>query len=160
MSGSRVIFTRFTNAESVKLRPWREHRRKVVGATVEPVRTSADGSRYAVVWQLISANNRELARSADEFDAFEDAVLSAREAVDLVKEHGVMMPVSSDQMGTYGWYISILGHPVVICSRWYASERARQHAARLTLESLPVAELAAGARQYVDTPVSTLRLHV
>lgn len=158
MSGSRVIFTRFTNAESVKLRPWREHRRNVVGAGGEPTRKIAEGARYAVVWQLISANNRELARSADVFDDFEDAVLSAREAVDLVSTHGEVVPVSSDQMGTYGWYVRILGHPAVICSRWYAAERDRQQAVRLTLQSLPTAQLAAGARQYVDSPVPALRV--
>ncbi|WP_166878455.1 hypothetical protein [Salinibacterium sp. ZJ450] len=151
MGVPRIIFTRFANADSPKLAPWRAHRRRVVGATAETGRTTPNPERLAVVWQLVSANNRELARSADVFDDFQDAVISATEAVDFVASDGAVILTSDERQGSYGWYLSIFGHPAVVCARWYVAERERRHAVALTLKSLPLAEIARGARQYVDS---------
>ena len=157
MSGPRIIFTRFASAASPKLEPWREHRRRVVGSSGEPARMRADSTRLAVVWQLVSANNRELARSADVFDDFQDAVVSAREAVDCVRTDSSVELVSCDEDGTYGWYLRILDFPTVICSRWYAAERERRQSVQLVLETLPMVTLAEGARQYIDRVDPVLR---
>lgn len=150
MSGPRIVFTRFASTASPKLEPWREHRRRVFGARSELGRARADTTRLAVVWQLVSANNRELARSADMFDDFQDAMVSAREAVDSVETDSSIELVSCEEQGTYGWYLGILGLPTVICSRWYVAERERKQSVQLVVKALPVATLALGARQYVD----------
>lgn len=157
MGAPRIIFTRFANAESPKLTPWREHRRRVIGATVETGRPVVDADRLAVVWQLVSANNRELARSADIFDDFQDAVVSATEAVEYVTSNGAAVPVGDERSGVYGWYITVFNFPTVVCARWYVAERERQHAVRLTLESLPLAGIAAGARQCSELSSTTSR---
>lgn len=152
MSVSRIIFTRFANTNSPKLEPWREHCRRVVGSVREPRHSITDPERVAVVWQLVSANNRELARSSDIFDDFQDAVIAATEVKDYVVSHGEIVSVSDDRQGAYGWYLNVLGHPAVTCSRWYGAERERRDAMMLAVRSLPEANIASGARQYVDLP--------
>lgn len=157
MAGPRIIFTRFSNADSPKLVPWRVHRRRVIGSQGERVRSAADGPRLAVVWQLVSANNRELARGADIFDDFQDAVVSATEAVEFTATDGSVFPVSDEVRGSYGWYLNVFDFPAVVCSRWYVAERERRQSLQLTLESLPIATIASGARQYVDRPPTSIR---
>jgi hypothetical protein len=153
MSGSRIIFTRFADADSAKLEPWREHRRRVIGGAGEHRRQSTDSDRLGVVWQLMSANNRELARSSDIFDDFQDARIAATEVQEFVGSHGEVVYTSDDRRGAYGWYLSVLGHKAVICSRWYSAERERRDAVLLAMKFLPEAQLASGARQFVSLPM-------
>jgi len=148
MADPRIVFTCFASSDLAILDPWREHRGRVVGSAGEPGRSVGAAEAPAVVWQLVSANNRELARSADIFDDYEDAVISANEAVQFAGSDGVV-PTSDPLTGGYGWYIRVLGHPAVVCGRWYLAERERRHALRLTLESMPLARLTPGARQYI-----------
>ncbi|WP_167138697.1 hypothetical protein [Diaminobutyricimonas sp. TR449] len=148
MGGPRIIFTRFADSNSPKLTPWRDHRRRVVGSAGQSGRQSSEP--LSVVWQLISANNRELARSADVYDDFQDAVSSATEAVELIATDGSVVQVSDERHGSYGWYITLFDLPAVVCSRWYLAERERRHAVALTLKSLPIASITAGARQHVE----------
>lgn len=142
--GPRIVFVRFLTNDSPKLVPWAAHVRRVVGAnprqTVEP-----KPSAGILVWQLVSANNRQLARSADVYETFEDATDSAR-AVVSSRDDLVVDLVSELGRGVYGWYASLAGVPVMTCGRWYDSDRDRRHALELAVRSMSVATLHSGAR--------------
>ena len=150
MAVPRILFTRFTDSASPKLVPLAQHRARILGRGVQQRSRVQTEDRLAVVWQLVSGNNRELARSADIFDDFADALVSATELVELVAEHGEAQQVSDEKAGVYGWYLNLLGHPAALCPRWYRAERERRQAIELALAALPKADIARGARQYVD----------
>lgn len=98
-----------------------------------------------IVWQLVSANNRQLARGIDIYESFDEARStvsdlmegSASLCVELVSEPG---------HGVYGWYLSLDGRPVVTCARWYLTDRDRRNSITLAMRSLAVATLSAGTR--------------
>ena len=98
-----------------------------------------------MVWQLVSANNRMLARSAVIYGTFDEAVVGARNAAAAGEELSVGF-VSDDRHGLFGWFVSFGGDPLMTCSRWYLSERDRRHSIELALSSLLVALLSPGAR--------------
>ncbi len=144
--GPRVVFMRFLDDESPKLKPWIAHVSSVVGAhaltmpSMSP--SSLDGS---AVWQLVSANNRELARGVGIHATFEEA----RQHAERVVGSGAALqiaPVSESGRGVYGWYASIDGEPVMTCSRWYVTDRDRRHSAELAARSIATAVLLPGAR--------------
>lgn len=144
--GPRIVFTRFVTHSSPKLALWRDHTRRVVGESLMESLPSADGSEdCAMVWNLVSANNRMLARSATVFDSFDRAVASAARAVDADPTLSVTL-VSDDRHGVLGWYAAAHGAAVMTCSRWYATERDRRHAIELALASIAVALLSPGSR--------------
>ncbi len=153
MSGQRVIFTSFASASSSKLRPWREHRNRVLGEFVDE---TVDPDGAAVVWHLVSANNRELARSAAVFDRFQAAEESARRAIVSAVATSVTL-VSDDRRGLFGWYLSLEEVPVALCARWYLAERERRHALQLATAGLPHATLGVGARQLVEQRPRSVR---
>lgn len=142
-AGPRLVFVRFPTRDSPKLKPWVAHIRRVL-ANVDGLETAptADGS---IVWQLVSANNRQLARGTDVYDTFEDAYAmvtdlvaqSASLAIGLVSEGG---------HGLYGWYLSRGGRPVATCARWYLTDRDRRNSITLAVRSLATAKLASGTR--------------
>lgn len=143
--GPRIVFVRFLTSESPKLVPWAAHSSRVLAAkdgAAVLTKLSADGH---VVWQLVSGNNRQLARGTEVHDSFEDArahasmvvAAAARLTVDLVSEAG---------RGVYGWYVSLDGLPVATCARWYVSDRDRRHSIELALRSVAEATLHEGSR--------------
>ncbi len=140
--GPRIVFLRFATSTSPKLRPWREHLRRVTGAAPEIVGLD-DESASVIVWNLVSGNNRELGRGAKIFQRFDDAVLSVQR---LIPENLEFAPVSGDRDGVYGWRASFGGQTEVACSRWYQTDRDRQHAILIAAAALRVASLGAGAR--------------
>lgn len=141
--GPRIVFVRFLTSDSPKIVPWVAHAERVVGAASAADDASAEGGR--VVWQLVSANNRELARGIEVHATFEaaraHAAMVMEQAADLSVEH-----VSEAGRGVYGWFASVGDRPVVTCARWYMSSRDRQHSIDLALRSIPVATLHSGAR--------------
>jgi hypothetical protein len=148
MSGPRIIFTRFLSGESPRLAPWREHHRRVLSQADSASRAAEHGS--VVVWRLVSSNNRELARSAEIFGQFHDAVASARAAATAAEITTVCL-VSDERGGSYGWYLTHVDRPVAICARWYDAERERRHAVSLAIRGLSLATLAEGARELMDS---------
>lgn len=144
--GPRIVFTRFLTGQSPKLAPWREHFRRVVGHLPgEIVRGTDDADECVVVWQLVSANNRMLARSAVLYGSFDEAVAGARSAVAAADDLSVGL-ISDDQHGLFGWFVTSAGYPLMTCSRWYGTERDRRQSIELALSSLLVALLSPGAR--------------
>ena len=142
--GPRIVFTRFASSTSPKLRPWREHVHRVIGT--DPDLIGIDGeSASVIVWNLVSANNRELARGVHIYQRFDDAVLEARQLVAGSHELEVAL-VSGDRDGVYGWSASRAGTTDLICSRWYQTDRDRQHAIAIALVSMRSASLREGAR--------------
>jgi hypothetical protein len=142
--GPRIVFTRFASGTSPKLRPWREHVRRVTGFAPDVLGGAEEGDGV-VVWNLVSANNRELGRGAQLFHRFADAVIDAQSAVDTAALMEVAL-VSGDHDGVYGWKASLNGHAELICARWYQTGRDRQHALMVALSALAVAALREGAR--------------
>jgi hypothetical protein len=117
--GPRIVFTRFASSTSPKLRPWREHVRRVTGTAPDLI--GLDGETASViVWNLVSANNRELGRGAHIYQRFAD--------------------------GVYGWKAAHAGTTEMVCSRWYQTDRDRQHSIAIALVALRGATLRAGAR--------------
>ena len=139
--GPRIVFTRFLSGDSPKLVPWVAHVRQVTGSTDE----SAEIEDNAIVWQLVSANNRHLARSVAIHASFEDAAASARAIVAASSALAVEL-VSQPTRGSYGWFAAHHGVPVMLCSRWYLTPRDRRHSIALALRSLDEAELHEGVR--------------
>ncbi len=137
----RVIFTRFADVDNPELRPWLAHVKRVLGKQAPAVIPVPDPT----VWQLVSANNRELGRSAHIFPGFKAASDAAGA---LIEKLGVatVRPVVDESRGVHGWYISIDGDPAVVCSRWYFADRERSQAVNLALASLAVAVRSEGAR--------------
>ena len=148
MSGPRIVFMRFASSNSVKLRGWREHRASVLGSSFVGDHAIEPGS--AVIWRLVSSNNRELARSAELFTHFQDALDSARDASAGVDD-SIVRHVSDDRHGLYGWYLTRSDTPVAVCSRWYQADRERRHAVAMATEGLAKATFADGARALINS---------
>lgn len=140
--GPRIVFTRFAASTSPKLRPWREHLRRVTGASPEVIGFASE-SESVIVWNLVSANNRELGRGAHIFQRFDEAVLSAQQ---LIERQLDVVPVSGDRDGVYGWKASSAGVTEFVCARWYQTDRDRQHSMIIALTALRAASLREGAR--------------
>lgn len=149
MTVPRIVFSRFERADSPRLAPWREHRRRVlgsIGASFTPVLPPGG----AVVWQLVSGNNRILARGAEVFADVPDAVCSATDAIEAAGAEGALALVNGDRQGHYGWYIHLAERPLALCSRWYPAERQRRQSGLLALASLSRAHLAVAARVHFE----------
>ena len=117
------------------------HVSRVLGKRAPVVVKMAEPS----VWQLVSANNRELARSAGIFAGFRAASDAAAATVASL-DSAIVRPVVDDARGLQGWYLAIDGEPVVVCSRWYLADRERSQSVNLAVSSLKVAVLGDGAR--------------
>jgi hypothetical protein len=141
-AGPRIVVLRFAALSAPKLRPWLDHVQRVTG--VAP--TLAEGDHDGVLaWSLVSANNRELARSARIFARFSAAVDDAQSCV---RSHADLVAhlQSDDRSGGYGWRLALGGVAELVCARWYTSDRDRRHAATAALQALPDAVVSSGAR--------------
>ncbi len=141
--GPRIVFVRFIDGDSPKLSPWIAHVARVLGPVFR--RQVSAGHEGLLVWQLVSGNNRQLARSVAIYDSFESATASARAVV----ESGLILSVESVSeagRGVYGWYACLNGDPVMTCARWYVNDRDRRHSIELALKSVTIATLHEGAR--------------
>lgn len=144
--GPRVVFVRFLNDESPKLTPWVSHATRVVGdRPVAPITSASSGEEGRLVWQLVSANNRQLARGLGVHESFDLARAHASRVVDSGSELSIEF-VSEAGRGVYGWFASLDGLPVMTCARWYLTDRDRRHSSDLATRSISIAVLLAGAR--------------
>ncbi len=145
--GPRVVFVRFLDDESPKLKPWIAHASSVLSADSRsmPAATPGTSGEGSAVWHLVSANNRELARGVGVHATFEQARTHAERVV-AAGSNLVIEPVSEPARGVYGWYASVDGEPVMTCARWYVTDRDRRHSAELAARSIAVAVLLAGSR--------------
>lgn len=139
--GSRVVFTRFASAQSTKLTPWQHHSSRVTGypAADVPELRGAREDPGALVWHLISGNNRMLARSARIFGSLPEAALNAASAAAAAR-HLAISHVD-DGRGERGWYATLADVPILTCARWYISERDRRNSIESALTSLEIATL-------------------
>jgi hypothetical protein len=144
--GSRIVFMRFATARSPKLQLWIDHFDRVVGHGPDrPIARPALPDEGAVVWHLISANNRMLARGSGIHAVLEEAV----EETSRLKSaaHQMQFKLVFDKLrGRYGWYASVDGIVALTCARWYVTERDRRSSIELAVISLSVAALRPGAR--------------
>lgn len=161
--GPRVVFTRFTSLASPSLGSWIAHAARVTGHEPELVASTkphakspwAGGAGQAeatpshlptvVVWHLVSANNRTLARSAQLFSAIDDAIESAERSI-ISASRLQIANVRDDPRGVHGWLANDSDSMLMICARWYLSERDRKHSVDLACESLGAAVLRPGTR--------------
>ncbi|MBC7403419.1 MAG: hypothetical protein H7279_09665 [Microbacteriaceae bacterium] len=144
--GSRIVFMRFATARSPKLQLWIDHFDRVVGHGPRVVNSVVSGlEECIVVWHLVSANNRMLARSANLYERFEDAQRDAR-AISGSTASREFVLTSHNRRGEYGWYSTLDGEVEMICARWYGTDRDRRNAIELAELSLIGSQLAAGAR--------------
>jgi hypothetical protein len=141
-AGPRIVVLRFSALSAPKLRPWLEHVQRVTGAIPALAEGDHDG---VLAWSLVSANNRELARSARIFSRFDAAVDDARACV---RDHARLVAhlQSDDRSGGYGWRLGLDGTAELVCARWYTSDRDRRHAVTAAVQALPDAIVSAGAR--------------
>lgn len=145
--GPRIVFVRFLTSDSPKLVPWISHAGRILGqgATVSAEAPSTEAPDGVVVWNLVSANNRELARGLGAHETFEAARAHAAGVVDEGADLEFEM-VSEGVRGVYGWFASLSGTPVMTSARWYATARDRHQSIQLATRSIPIASLHAGAR--------------
>jgi hypothetical protein len=138
--GAHIVFARFPSLDSFRIRPWTQHAAEVTGS--EPAASSAGSG--VVVWQLSSANHRQLARSAlvhrTVLDAIDDASTVMRET------DGEVILVRKDGAGAFGWYLATPYRILALCPRWYATERERRHSIDLVTGALPGAQLSLTVR--------------
>lgn len=145
--GPRIIFTRFVNGDSPKLQPWASHRDRVIASSaITGVASLEDLREGAIVWHLVSGNNRQLARGARIHATFESATLGATAAVALAPQLDIVY-VSERHRGVYGWFATKNNEPVITSSRWYDTERDRARSIGLAMPSLAAAVLLSGARE-------------
>ena len=142
--GPRVVFVRFTTSASPKLTPWITHAERVVGST--PSTSIAETTiGDAVVWQLVSANNRQLARGAAVHPTFQEAHAHASAVVGSSDRLRLVL-ASEPGRGVYGWHATLDDQPAMTCSRWYLTERDRRYSIEVALRSIAVAVLHTGSR--------------
>lgn len=155
-AGPQITFTQFDSAGSSKLVPWRDHVARVAGsAPVAAVATARDTS--VVVWQVASGNNRSLGRGARLFPSLEDAASDARrlaDGADFVKVNRVGDP----SRGRYGWFFSVDDVVVMVCSRWYGTERDCRYAIALALAAMPTATINGEVRRIHPSLMASARL--
>jgi hypothetical protein len=142
-AGPRFVFVRFPSRDTPKLRPWEAHVHRVLGDVAEVRSTSSNDG--VVVWQLVSANNRELVRGTELHDTFDEA----RTVVEALVSSGPSLRIelrSEANRGVYGWYLAAADRPVAACARWYGTQRDRRNSIDLALRSIAVASLNEGSR--------------
>lgn len=152
--GPRVVFTRFVSRSSPKLDPWRDHAARVMGhgpIDVPVDDDTADDDGSAIVWHLVSANNRMLARSAQIFHHADDAQKRAQSVVANATCLDVDF-VGDESRGMHGWLARLDDSPVMTCARWYLSDRERRHSIELATASIAIALMRPGVRQ-IDAAV-------
>jgi hypothetical protein len=141
----RVVFRRFAPHDAAYLEPWMTHLSRVLGTRAPVPERTAD----MTVWQLISANNRELARSARIYSGFAAARASAQATILGLPDAMVNLAVD-ERRGLQGWFVTIDGEPEMVCSRWYFADRERGQAVTLAISALTNAVLAEGTRVSQD----------
>jgi hypothetical protein len=151
----RVVFTRFSDIDSPELQPWLNHLSRVIGRRA----TTGRAVPYPTVWQLLTANNREVARSAELFEGFRAARDAAQKTIDGLA-NSVIRTVVDEGRGLHGWYLSVDDHPQVVCSRWYFADRERTQAVTLAVATLAVATFGDGARLALDRVTKGSDAHV
>lgn len=139
--GPRVVFARFESVDSPKLVPWTLHVERVLATAPAP----AAGDDGVIVWQLVSANNRQLARSARVHPSFDSASQDAQRVIDEV-DRLEFVPVSERGRGVYGWYANVGDDSVVVCAKWYVTDRDRRHSMALAHVAMGTARLREGTR--------------
>lgn len=147
-TGPRIQFMRFLSLNSTKLQPWREHSRRVAGQPlpIPPVATVRRiDDRSVIVWNLVSANNRVLARSAQVFSTKEEGGGAALASTVRSAEIRIR-PVVDEVRGMYGWFGEMDDESLMTCARWYSTERDRRNSIELALQSLPLAAINPVAR--------------
>lgn len=143
---SRIVFMRFAQARSPKLQLWVDHFERVVGHGPRLVNSVSSGqSECVVVWHLVSANSRALARSANLYGRFEDAQKNAVAISGSTGPREIVL-TSHQRRGEYGWYSSRDGEVEMICARWYGTERDRRNAIEVAELALVGSLLGTGAR--------------
>lgn len=142
-AGPRIIFVRFLTPGSPKRAAWTSHSRLVLKAFDDEA--PAESASGLVVWQLVSGNNRKLARGIDVIDTFDGARVNAGDLV-AASDRLEIEFVSEAGTGLYGWFASLDGRPVMTCARWYVNDRDRRSSVELALRCLAIAELHSGTR--------------
>ena len=143
--GPRIVFVSFGTSHSLRLVPWVAHVSRVVGSGVPEAPPDIDYSIGRVVWQLTSANNRELARGTRLYESLASAHEHASQVVTQSERLGLHL-VSGAGRGAYGWFASLDGVPVATCARWYPTDRDRRHSLELARRSVRLATLQPRAR--------------
>jgi hypothetical protein len=144
--GPRVVFTRFDTETSPKLALWSAHVSRVLAREdVAPTEPDPHGEESVLVWQLVSANNRQIARCARQHRSFDAAWNDATEVVATAGELEFVQ-VSERGRGVYGWYARASERPVLVCAKWYITDRDRRQSMQLASLAVAKAELRTGAR--------------
>ncbi|MBK4348616.1 hypothetical protein [Lacisediminihabitans changchengi] len=144
--GPRISLLRFSSRHAPALEPWQEHCRRVIGGPAPTYGLPTDVAVPSiVVWQLLSLNNRILARSA----LLYPGVDNAEERVERLVAASARIEthlVSNETRNLFGWFASISGVPVMTASRWFVTERDRRNSLELAVASLAVATVQPGTR--------------
>ncbi len=144
--GPRVVFVRFVDDESPKLVPWIAHASSVMGARVHTQpKDAVPSDEGRSVWQLVSANNRQLARGVGVHPSFETARNHAQRVVESGSDLQIEY-VSESARGVYGWFATLDGVSVMTCARWYVTDRDRRYSSHLAARSITAAVLLVGSR--------------
>lgn len=170
----RVMFTSFQTSAEPLLRAWVRFRDEIVNANRlvtdpqpggsgdrSPGRAVAvphqsvaalpgasgsfPGAGSAGVWRLLATNNRELARSSHAYTSLDGAQAHIARIRDRVDALGVVF-VLGPSPGMRGWFLTLDGHVVATCGRWYGGVVPCQESSAATIDSLRTATIAESAR--------------
>jgi len=132
-----VVFTLFDEV-AVKSAMWFGHARQIVGGNADEFHPP--GGAF-IVWQLVTANSRPVARSIAGFASLDLAISDARRVASLASQATISL-VLDQPNGLRGWVATVDDDAITTCARWYVSDRDCRNAAELAVASLPSAPLA------------------
>ena len=142
----RVVFVRFAARGTSKLELWQAHGNRVLGFSTPIIETEvATADDSVVAYNLVSMNNRVLARSAHLYAHLGDAIADAQLLVTTAVAPKISL-VTDSLRGQYGWHASVAGVSVLTCERWHATERDRRASIEVSLIALAAAQVSSEAR--------------
>jgi hypothetical protein len=124
--------------DSPALAAWAGARNHAAGALgLAPLRMP---SGVVLMWRLLAANNRELARSAQLYDS---VGLARQAATELQRHWAELEPTTfhGPVTASHGWAASVDGLLVLTCARWYETGPISMDACRASIASLRTAQI-------------------
>lgn len=187
MPNERIAFTQFINPRMPAISRWREREEELMASPQDldfpsPLLGLADRRQAAnftqaaaplmlrqtgkppnfnetfIVWRLISANHRELARGAGVFPDYAQAAARAESVRDAAANLRVTL-VRRSRTGELAWHAALGGRPVVLAAAWHRSARDRDRSLATALQALGGARILAtvarhGHRHLTDTSLA------
>lgn len=128
-----------------RLKPVRVRRSRFVFVAVPIADAAGEPAGDAIVWLLVSPNNRPLGRSGAPHRTYagcHEAVLLLRSGYQRLNAQSL----AAEDTGQWTWRVELDGATAAVSSRSYLRMRECHYSLERFLESVPLAEIVSGAR--------------